>query len=118
MHASLPARGVTLDEAAALIADWTLSERQTLRDTVPKLALATPFRGGTLRDVAAEVLRLADAGLKARARMDLEGNDERKHLAPLAQAVETGLSPADILLAEYQRDWKGDINRVFDTHAF
>jgi glutamate--cysteine ligase len=108
----------TLDEAAALIADWTLSERQTLRDTVPKLALATPFRGGTLRDVAAEVLRLADAGLKARARMDLEGNDERKHLAPLAQAVETGLSPADILLAEYQRDWKGDINRVFDTHAF
>jgi glutamate--cysteine ligase len=106
-----------LAEASALISDWTLTERQALRDTVPKLALATPFRGRTLRDVAGEVLRIAEAGLKARRRADLEGNDERKHLAPLAQAVDEGRTPAEILLAEYASGWAGDINRVFESHA-
>jgi glutamate--cysteine ligase len=106
-----------LAEAAALVADWTLPERQALRDTVPTLALATPFRGGTLRQVGRDVLRIAEAGLKARARTDAEGHDEHKYLAPLVQAVAAGLSPAEILLAEYKRDWKGDIDRLFDTQA-
>ncbi len=107
-----------LAEASALIADWTLPERQALRDTVPRLALATPFRGGSLGDVARQVVAIAEAGLKARARADREGEDERKHLAPLLAAADAGLSPAEILLAEYARDWAGDIDRVFDTHAF
>ncbi len=107
----------TLAEAAALIADWTLEERQHLRDTVPKLALATPFRDHTLREVAREMVEIAGRGLKARAQLNRQGEDEDTYLAPLIHAVDRGLSPADRLLAHYASDWQGDIAPLFATHA-
>jgi len=105
------------DGALALIADWTEAERQTLRDTVPRLGLKTPFRRGTLRDVARDVVALSEGGLKRRARLDAQGEDERKALAPLVATIEDGLSPADRLLALYRGPWQGDIEHVFDTEA-
>jgi len=88
-----------------------------LRDTVPRLGLKTPFRRQTLRDIAQEVVALAEGGLKRRARLDARGEDERKALAPLFETIEDGLSPADRLLALYRGSWQGDIDRVFDTKA-
>ena len=51
-----------------LIKDWSEVERQDLRDMVPKTALQTPFRGGTVLDITREVMKISKAGLKARAR--------------------------------------------------
>jgi gamma-glutamylcysteine synthetase len=42
-----------------LISDWTAEERQKLRDQVPKTGLRTPFRNGTVQDIAKEVVNLA-----------------------------------------------------------
>jgi gamma-glutamylcysteine synthetase len=36
----------------------------------------------------------------------------------LAEIAGEGRSPADRLLAEYAGDWHGDIDRLFDAHAF
>jgi len=105
------------DEAASLIADWTKEERQALRDYVPRLGLAAPFRDGTVLDVAREMVRLADEGLKRRTRLDDSGEDERKLLAPLKEIVEEGRSPADRLLEDYEGPWDGDIDRVFESEA-
>ncbi len=66
----------SLDAAWDLCRDWTLEEHQYLRREVPRLGLKTPFRGRTLRDVALEVLALADAGLSARNRVGAAGHDE------------------------------------------
>ena len=107
----------SLDDAAALIADWTAEERQAMRDTVPRLGLATPFRDGTLRDVAREVLTLAQAGLKRRARLNDSGEDETRSLKRLWEIVEDGKSPADRLLEAYHGPWQGDIDCLFDTQA-
>jgi glutamate--cysteine ligase len=107
-----------LGGVSALTADWSESERRNLRDTVPRLGLDTPFRGGTLRDVAREMVRLAESGLKRRARRDRRGEDERKALAPLHATIEDGRSPAESLLALYDGPWGRDIDRVFETHAF
>ena len=107
-----------LNAASALIADWSQEERQALRDSVPRLGLAAPFRGGTVQDVAREVVALAQQGLGRRNRTDPEGEDERKQLEPLLQALEEGHSPADRLLAAYEKEWDGDIERLFDTEAF
>jgi len=41
-------------EALDLISDWTSAERDYLRAEVPRLGLDTPFRGGTVRTVAAK----------------------------------------------------------------
>jgi glutamate--cysteine ligase len=107
-----------LGEASALVADWTVPEIQALRDSVPRLGLGAPFRGETALKIAGDVLAISERGLKRRAFLDLAGEDERKHLAPLAHTVEKGRTPADRLLAEYASDWHGDIERLFDTCAF
>ena len=107
-----------LDQAYALIADWSDEERQALRDAVPRLGLATPFRGRKLLDVAREAVTIALGGLRRRARRDLGGEDERKALEPLLEIVEAGRSPSDRLLADFSGPWQGDIDRVFEQRAF
>src|SRR3990170_11789 len=106
-----------LDGALALTADWTVEERQALRDTVPRLGLKTPFRGQTVRDVGRAMVDLALGGLQRRARLDRNGEDERKALAPLVETIEEGRSPADRLLSDFSGPWRGDIDKIFDTNA-
>jgi glutamate--cysteine ligase len=108
----------SLAEASALISDWTVSERRHLRDQVPRLGLKTPFRHGTALEVAREAVAIAEKGLQRRANADKAGNDERRHLASLVDIAAEGRSPADRLIAEYADDWHGDIDRLFDAHAF
>ena len=108
----------TQRRTAALIADWSAEERETLRRTAPISGLATPFRGGTLRDVAVEVLALSEGGLRARAIKDAAGRDETHFLAPLHAVVESGLTPAEMLLKRFRDEWKEDVRPVFEALAF
>ena len=52
-----------------------------------------------------------------RARLDRNGEDERKALAPLIEITEEGRSPADRLLADFSGPWHGDIDKIFDYSA-
>ncbi|ODA67226.1 Glutamate--cysteine ligase GshA [Methyloligella halotolerans] len=107
----------SLSDAAALIADWTAEERLALRNSVPARALDAPFRGGTVADVAEDVLRISEAGLERRARLDAKGRDERHFLKPLHDSLEHGV-PADRLLAAYEGPWQSDIDRIFTEEAY
>jgi glutamate--cysteine ligase len=69
-------------------------------------------------DIARQVLVLAETGLKRRNRRDQNGNDESIALRPLIELLEQGRSPADLLLADYKNDWKGNIDEVFRARAF
>jgi glutamate--cysteine ligase len=108
----------SLDDAVAMTADWTVEEVQALRDAVPRLGLAVPFRGRTLREAARDMLELAHRGLKRRARLDRKGEDETKALGPLIETIEEGRSPADRLLAAFDGPWRGDIDKLFEVEAF
>jgi glutamate--cysteine ligase len=107
-----------LEAAARLIADWTAEERDALRRAVPKTALATPFRGRTVRDLACEMLAIARSGLKARGRRGWIGDDETQYLDPLDNIVARGTTEAEELLKLYDGPWKGDIRRAFETCVF
>ena len=107
-----------LDQASVLTADWSEAERQALRDAVPRLGLAAPFRGRKLLEVAREVVTIALGGLRRRARLDRGGEDERKALEPLLEIVEAGRSSSDRLLADFSGPWQGDIDQVFAQRAF
>jgi len=106
-----------LADAEALISDWTADERLGLRDSVPRRALDAPFRGGTVADIAQEVLEISEAGLERRARLDSKGRDERLFLKPLHDALAHGV-PADRLLAAYEGPWQGNIERLFQEEAY
>lgn len=106
-----------LDSAADLIASWTVEERDELRLSVPRRGLATPFRGRTVRDIAREVLALAEGGLLRRAQFNDRGQDETRMLSPLMEIAETGRTEADRLIAAYEGVWGGDIDQIFETEA-
>lgn len=106
-----------LDQAAELVRDWRYEEVAALRREVPKLALRTPFRGATVREVAREVLAIARGGLARRARLDAGGRDETRYLEPLDAIVASGRTPAETLLEKFSGLWNGDIDRLFEDDA-
>ena len=122
---ALPAFWVGLlydDEALAnvtkLISDWSFEEISALRDQVPKTALRTPFRDGTLQDVAKDVLNISMRGLENRACIDELGRDETIFLRPLHHIAETGITPAEEMLMRFDENWGGEVDPVFSEFAY
>ncbi len=108
----------TLAETEDYLADWTNEERQTMRDTVPKHALNTPFRRGTVHDVAKRVVTLSHQGLRRRGQLNGAGFDEGQYLTPIDETVASGKTPAEIMLGKYHGEWGGNIDRVFEDFAY
>ena len=107
--------GAALDAAWDLVKDWTMEEREKLRNDVPRLALDAEIPGGRkLLDLAREVLAISRAGLSARNRLNSSGDNETGFLAPLDEIAERGKVPAQDLLDLYHGKWGGDINRVYE----
>ncbi len=107
-----------LDAAWDLVKDFSIAERNALRDGVPRQALKTPFRGGSLRELALEALKISAAGLQRRARCNPGGTDERVFLAPLIEAAEANETPAERKLALFHGEWKGSVDPVFREFAY
>lgn len=104
-----------LDAAWDLVKGWDMEGRELLRASVPKLALDAPLPGGgKLRDIAAEVLAIARAGLNSRAMLNAAGDNESGFLGPLDDIVASGKVPAEVLLEKYHGEWGGDIARVYE----
>jgi glutamate--cysteine ligase len=123
--ASLPAFwvGLLYDDAALaaawdLVKDWTAEERQKLRDGVPKLALGAAIRGRSVRDLARECLAIAREGLARRARLDIGGRDETRHLETLDDIVARGITPAEELIEKFKGPWGGSVEPVFSEQAY
>jgi len=108
----------SLSQALDYVSDWTQEERDSLRDNVPKHALNTPFRDKTVREIALDVLEIAHAGLKRRARLDSIGLDETHYLKPLFLIAESGITPAEEMLRAFERRWHGDVDPVFQEYAY
>ncbi|MBU3077306.1 glutamate--cysteine ligase [Sphingomonas quercus] len=111
--------GAALDAAWDLVKGWSLAERQALRDAVPVEGLRARLPGGgTLLDLGREALAISSEGLKARARLNGAGDDERGYLDPLRQVIADGRTPAELLLARYEGEWAGDIGRIYEEMSF
>jgi gamma-glutamylcysteine synthetase len=86
------------------------------RDYRARMVLQRHDGEPVIQNETLEVVR-ALGGLQRRARLDRNGEDESRALAPLVATVATGHSPSDRLLAAYHGPWAGDIDRIFDTQA-
>uniref|UniRef100_A0A8J4H9J2 Glutamate--cysteine ligase n=1 Tax=Acidicaldus sp. TaxID=1872105 RepID=A0A8J4H9J2_9PROT len=110
--------GLLYDDAAlaaahALVRAHPWQEFAALRPIVPRRGLAAPWAGGTVRDLAREMVAIAAQGLSARACRDENGRDESMFLAPLQEIAAGGPSPAEFWLQRAERVWHGDIARIF-----
>ena len=69
-------------------------------------------------DIARDALVLSADGLRRRRRLNGDAADESIYLAELERTAETGRTPAEILLDEYETVWHRDIDEVFRRHAY
>jgi glutamate--cysteine ligase len=107
----------SLDAAWDLVKNWSEEEREQLRAGVPRLGLAASIHGRRLGEVAAEVLRIARAGLAKRNRRDAQGADETLFLDPL-DAVLAQASEAERLINKFKTQWAGSIEPVFEECVY
>ena len=107
-----------LDAAWDLVKDFSLAERHALRDGVPRHALKLPFRGGTVRDLALEALKIAGQGLARRQRLNAGGASEAVFLEPLIEFAQANQTPAERKLELFHGPWQGDIDRIFREFAY
>ena len=101
-----------LADAEALVSDWTSEEREYLRTAVTKDALQTPFRDGTVQDIAIEMVRIAKEGLKRR------GANEENFVDGLMEIATSGKTSADRLLEAYEKEWNGDIDKIYKKLSY
>lgn len=107
-----------LDAAWDLVKDFSMAERNQLRDGVPRQALKLPFRGHRVRELAIEALKISAQGLKNRRRLNRNGDDEALFLHPLMEIALADETPAERKLALYHGVWNGDIDNIFRQFAY
>ncbi|WP_099824357.1 glutamate--cysteine ligase [Oceaniglobus indicus] len=109
-----------LDAAWDMVKDWDTDTREALRVAASEQGLQGRVNGLSLHDLARETVMIADAGLKARGRSGAGGliPDETHFLNALKESVETGKTPADDLLDEYDTVWDGDLKRIYAEHSY
>jgi glutamate--cysteine ligase len=108
----------TLDAAWDLVKGWTASERQQLRDDVPRLGLDATIGGRKLAEIGREVLGLTRAGLTARACLDSNGRNETHFLEPAEAIAASGKTLADTLISKFKGEWHGSVAPVFQDMAY
>jgi len=107
-----------LDAAWDLVKDLSVTEREALRNDVPRTALATPFKNGTVQDLSKDVLAISRQGLKNRGRMDSYGDDEGHFLDSLDDVAQSGRTLAEEFLDKYETEWNGSVDPLFKEYAY
>ena len=115
--------GLLYDDAALSAADeltrnWSFEAVSTLRNVVPVEGLKATMAGHSLYDIAREVVGISRNGLKSRARLNGEGQDESVFLSPLDEVLAKKGTLADDLLMLYNGRWNQSVEPVFEEYQY
>jgi glutamate--cysteine ligase len=109
-----------LDAAWDLVKHFDAETREALRVRASVDGLQAQVGDIRMLDLARQAVAISHQGLKARARPGAGGMipDETHFLNALTESIDTGQAPADELLAQYNGEWKGDLNRIFAEYSY
>ncbi len=104
--------GLLYDEAAlqaaqSLVRRHPWADYIDLRARVPREGLSARWGGGSLRQLAGDMVAIATDGLRAR------GLDEQDALEPLRVIAGGGPTQAEHWLQRYHGAWQGDVSRIW-----
>ena len=95
------------------------SERQKLRDDVPKVGLAATVRGRTVFEIASEMLKLARAGLAAPQASRRRADETRR---TILKCWKTGSRAAPrrrrSCLEKFNGPWAGSVDPIYTEEAY
>ena len=105
----------SLDAAWDMVNEWDEETRSGLRIVAYQQGLNGEYNGIRIGDCAVELLSLAEAGLKARAKPSACGliRDETHFLNPLYETIDSGITPAEEIRNRVQNEWNGDLQQIF-----
>jgi len=95
-----------LDAVDKLLSEYSYNEIAELRYIIPQCGLETQIKTTPLKDVAKELMRISYISLSE------DDNDEEKYLDPILEFVEEGVTPADIILLNWNGLWNKDIKKL------
>ena len=107
-----------LEAAYAMIRSWQYEQVVELSQLAARDALDGVAEVGSIRELASAALQISQDGLKARARLGFEGQDERSFLDPALEFAETGKTIADRMLADYAGPWGGRIAPIYRAYGY
>lgn len=110
-------KGIFYDEDCLLAAwdmvkRWTLEERTELADSVHKHAMRARIRNLEVRELAQELVNIAEAGLNRQNNRNTQGESEAVYLERLRDNVRKGRSPAEVLVDKWTGAWDRDVSRM------
>ena len=95
-----------IKETEELFKEFTYREFAELRYNVPKNALSAKIKDHTAADIAKEILYIAEKSL-------IENNTgEEKYLDELKELTMYGVTPADIIIRNWNGIWNKDIRKL------
>ena len=107
-----------LQKAEAIANQFSHQDVVNARISAAKDGLKGQIGSQNIHQVAKQLIEIAEAGLKSRARTNKDGEDERTFLTPLKTIVNSGLTQADIVSGLYYHEWKEDINKVYTYYRY
>ncbi len=107
-----------LDGAWEIAKSWTAEDHERMRAEVPRLGLKARIGARTVRDVAIDLLALSRAGLGRRYRLNARGRDEAIFLDDLDEIAQSGVTPAELLLAEFTGRTGGNMAALYRDHSY
>ena len=107
-----------LDAAWDLVKDWSNEDRRAMRSMAARTGLKGDLAGRPVRDWTLDMLNIAREGLKRRENLSGGLVDEAGYLDELFNIADSGLTPADRLLALYHGRWQGDLSHLYVEEAY
>ncbi|MGN6422964.1 MAG: glutamate--cysteine ligase [Asticcacaulis sp.] len=109
---------VALDQAWELVKGWSKADHDTLRGMAAKTGLKGEIAGRPVRDWTLDMLDIAKLGLRNRNRLSGGMVDETGYLSELFEIADSGVTPAERLLALYHGRWQGDLRHLYAEEAY
>ncbi|MBV9262380.1 MAG: glutamate--cysteine ligase [Pseudolabrys sp.] len=107
-----------LDAAWELVKDWSETDRQKLREEVPRRGFRTTVQQTNVFTLAKQTLMLAHKGLERRKRLDQNGRDETRYLRPLEEIIAQGVTPAEAMLEKFRGEWKASVAPIYTEYMY
>lgn len=95
-----------LNAVDELLSKYSYNELSELRYQIPHTALETQLRAIPLKDIAKELMKISYLSLSE------QYCGEEKYLEPILEFIESGVTPADIILLNWYGLWNKDINKL------
>lgn len=116
-------KGIFYDEdclwaAWDMVKRWTWEERLTLYHAVHREALKARIGRIAVRELARELLDIAETGLQRQRQLNASGDTEAVYLERLRDLVRRGRCPAELLIDKWNGIWHHEVARLVDGTAY